>query len=305
MPRTRTTDERDRRTVTLYDDEALELMQGWWGSSSDPLYAIYSMGGQHEAWVFQDAIANIDDDLRRVLKVGRDQYQLGKGTFKKKEIDELRTIRDALEMALQDAAGNALDESRRRRPRASVGELGLQDPPSAKLKQEFDRLRRMGLSPTDATRLAKFRVSWIGHVGDVSWEDHGGGPVYFDDRYGVYRLAYVEPPYDEEDDHWHVYDVDLDARALADILDLDYESRQLPLEPSKFLKGMADSTGMDWEEIAEAVWSDDPMRLAFLTEEIAHYGGWENQLNADPVHLTYDEFVLRFGEEPSHRPGED
>jgi hypothetical protein len=93
--------ERDQRWVTLYDDEVLRLMQGWTGGQNDPLYAISSMGGANYAWVFEDAIANIDMDLARVKKISRNKYQLGKGTFTKKEIDELATIRNALAVALE------------------------------------------------------------------------------------------------------------------------------------------------------------------------------------------------------------
>jgi hypothetical protein len=103
-------DDRDHRLVTVYDDEALQLMPGWTGGQNDPLYAISSMGGQHEAWVFQDAIANLDADLRKVKKLGKGKFQLGKGTFTKKEIDELHTIRDALVMALESGD---LGEARR------------------------------------------------------------------------------------------------------------------------------------------------------------------------------------------------
>jgi hypothetical protein len=94
-------DKRNERWVTLYDDEALQLMQGWTGGQSDPLYAISSSGGANYAWVFQDAIANLSADLAKVKKVGN-KYQLGKGTFTKKEIDELHTIHDALVMTLDD-----------------------------------------------------------------------------------------------------------------------------------------------------------------------------------------------------------
>ena len=94
-------DRRDERWVDFYDEEARELMQGWWGSQSDPLYAIYSSGGNY-AWVFTDAIDNLDADISRAKKIGRNKYQLGKGTFTKKEIDELGTIRTALFFALQE-----------------------------------------------------------------------------------------------------------------------------------------------------------------------------------------------------------
>ena len=92
--------DRDTRAVTLDNPRVMDLITGWWGSQDDPLYAIHSMGGTHEAWVFQDAIANLDAMLASVKKVGS-KYQLGKGTYSKKEIDELRTIRDALARALK------------------------------------------------------------------------------------------------------------------------------------------------------------------------------------------------------------
>lgn len=105
-------DERDMRKIAVYDDEALKLMQGWTGGQSDPLYAISSTGGWNYAWVFTDAIVNIDRDLRSVKKLGRNKFQLGKGTFSKSEIDELRYIRDALQMALDDPESELVDEAR-------------------------------------------------------------------------------------------------------------------------------------------------------------------------------------------------
>ena len=105
--------DRDQREVTLYDDDVLEIMQGWTGGIDDPLYAISSTGGRNYAWVFQDAIANLDSDIRRVHKVGRNQYQLGKGIFTKKEIDELHQIRDALQYALEDVVGVGRTEEAR------------------------------------------------------------------------------------------------------------------------------------------------------------------------------------------------
>lgn len=104
-------DERDMRKIVLYDDEALKLMQGWTGGETDPLYAISSTGGWNYAWVFADAIANIDRDLSRVKKLGRNKFQLGKGTFSKAEIDELRYIRDALQMTLDDPESVMVDEA--------------------------------------------------------------------------------------------------------------------------------------------------------------------------------------------------
>jgi len=117
-------DERDQRWVDFDDGEALDLMQGWWGSSGDPLYAIYSSGGNY-AWVFEDAISNLNSDLARVKKLGRNKFQLGHGTFSGAEIDELQYIRDALAEALRDSAGQ-LTEARGARPLISS-----QDTPKA------------------------------------------------------------------------------------------------------------------------------------------------------------------------------
>jgi hypothetical protein len=103
-------DDRDQRWIIIYDDEARELMSGWTGGQTDPLYAISSSGGANYAWVFEDAIANLEKDIASVKKLGKDKFQLGKGTFTKKEIEQLHIIRDALEVAL--ASGGEVGESR-------------------------------------------------------------------------------------------------------------------------------------------------------------------------------------------------
>lgn len=98
---------RDTRKVAVHDRKALELMQGWTGGTDDPLYAISSTGGSNYAWVFEDAIANIDADLNKVKKIKNSKsYQMGRGTFSKKDIDELRSIRDALARALGEGEGS-------------------------------------------------------------------------------------------------------------------------------------------------------------------------------------------------------
>lgn len=104
-------DDRDQREVTLNDEQALELMQGWTGGVTDPLYAISSTGGWNYAWVFEYAIDNLDADISRVNQIGPDEFQLGKGVFTKEEIDELHYIRDALSMALYEDTGK-MRESR-------------------------------------------------------------------------------------------------------------------------------------------------------------------------------------------------
>jgi hypothetical protein len=117
-------DERDMRKLVIYDDEALKLMQGWTGGQSDPLYAISSTGGWNYAWVFTDAISNIDRDLSRVKKLGRNKFQLGQGTFSGKEIDELRYIRDALQETLDNPESVMVDEARGGHVRAPRGASG-------------------------------------------------------------------------------------------------------------------------------------------------------------------------------------
>jgi hypothetical protein len=92
-------------TVTILDveggDEAVALTQGWWNGQGDPLYAIGSRDGiDIERWVVERAVSNLSADIRKVKRLGHGKYQLGKGTFTKKEIDELHTMRDAFERAL-------------------------------------------------------------------------------------------------------------------------------------------------------------------------------------------------------------
>jgi hypothetical protein len=101
--------DRDQTWIDLHDKKAIQFMEGWWGGQNDPLYAIASSGGNY-AWVFEDAIANLEADLAKVKKSGK-KYKLGKGTFTKAEIDELKYIRDALADALEGARGEGdMDE---------------------------------------------------------------------------------------------------------------------------------------------------------------------------------------------------
>lgn len=102
-------EDRDIHWVDLHDKKAIKFMEGWWGGQDDPLYAIASSGGNY-AWVFEDAIANLESDLAKVKKSGK-KYKLGKGTFTKAEIDELKYIRDALVDALEGERGEGdMDE---------------------------------------------------------------------------------------------------------------------------------------------------------------------------------------------------
>lgn len=178
-------DDRDTTEVTLYDDEALELMQGWTGGTSDPLYAISSTGGQNYAWVFEYAIDNLDADINRVLQIGPDEFQLGKGVFTKAEIDELHSIRDALSMALYEDTGKMLE----RRSEAIRYEKPKHAPPG---RHVTPRSRR-GRQAQRRSPKRKFRIGQdvemisnptnVGHVvgfdpdGSVMVQWHGGRTV--------------------------------------------------------------------------------------------------------------------------------
>lgn len=100
--------DRDQTWVDMHDKKAIKFMQGWWGGQDDPLYAIASSNGNY-AWVFEDAIANLDADIAKVKKSGK-KFKLGKGTFTKAEIDELHYIRNALASALEGVRGGDMDE---------------------------------------------------------------------------------------------------------------------------------------------------------------------------------------------------
>ena len=91
-------------TVTIDDDKAVRFTQYWWVGMGDPLYAIGSNDGiDIPRHIVVDAVSNLNADLARVQKVGRNRYQLGKGTFKRSDIHELEHMRDAFQRALGDA----------------------------------------------------------------------------------------------------------------------------------------------------------------------------------------------------------
>ena len=138
-------DERDQRWVDFYDADVIGLMHSWYDGQDDPLYAIASSGGNY-AWVFEDAISNLDRDIRRVKKIGRNKYQLGKGTFTEAEIDELHQIRDALASALEEGAGRSL-EARRRSARAVSSK---RPPQGASTRRIFERPKRSAHRPLKA-----------------------------------------------------------------------------------------------------------------------------------------------------------
>jgi hypothetical protein len=178
-------DERDMRKIVLYDDEALKLMQGWTGGTSDPLYAISSMGGWNYAWVFSDAIANIDRDLHSVKKIGRNKFQLGKGTFSKAEIDELRYIRDELSMALDNPDNVMVDEARKvRASRGASGTVRATPKTDRRAYDFFYRHAGYGYGPGEtpeqgrkkgAAALAKAEQEATARGWTVKWEEDPEG----------------------------------------------------------------------------------------------------------------------------------
>lgn len=105
--------------VAITDTEARRLAAGWYGGASDPLYAIATSRGEGlpEA-VIDEAAENLSRDLRRVKKLSKTDaqvrefgendsriYQLGKGLYTKKEVDQLKYMRDAFAQALRQARG--------------------------------------------------------------------------------------------------------------------------------------------------------------------------------------------------------
>lgn len=155
------------------------------------------------------------------------------------------------------------------------------------LKKEYDRLRHyFDMTPSQATKVAKFRAAWINHIGDVTWEDYGGGPVYKSRRYpGQFRLDYVQPPESSEYPYWDVYTVDLDKRMLRDYLDKDNA------------KKVASYSGQSLRDIARALKRATPMDLAYVAELIGGYFGWGEI--GEMRQLTRRQFTMHYGEEPS------
>jgi len=98
--------------VNITDHKALRIADGWIAGQNDPLYSITSRDGRNiEPETIDRVISNINADMKRVLDLGAGhgsrRYQLGKGTFTKAEIDELRYMRDAFTRALAGGRGVA------------------------------------------------------------------------------------------------------------------------------------------------------------------------------------------------------
>jgi len=105
--------------VAITDSETLRMAGGWYGGAGDPLYAIATSRGEGlPEEVVEEAIENLSKDLRRVRKLSKNDaqvrefgengtriYQLGKGLYTKKEIGDLKYMRDVFAQALKHARG--------------------------------------------------------------------------------------------------------------------------------------------------------------------------------------------------------
>jgi hypothetical protein len=123
----------------------------------------------------------------------------------------------------------------------------------------------------------------VGHIGDVNWVEHGGGPVMID-RTGVYEpeLEYVEPPPDDLDfedpkARWTIYRVVLDPE-VPDWGDLEDVARTVGADPSEL---RADFT------------SEDPMKRALAYESWASHYGW-HEFDQYPNSFTCAEMNERY-----------
>lgn len=153
---------------------------------------------------------------------------------------------------------------------------------STQLRKDYQTFRRRGFSHLDATRLARQEGKMVGHIGDVNWIDHGGGPVYRDN--GGYTLDYVVPPQEGERQIWEVYSVSMpDPEAAKDYLRDG---------------GVQRYTGRSTREYLAALRSKNPLAEAQVWEDIAGFYGW-HEVDQSPARLNRKAITLRFGEEPS------
>lgn len=125
----------------------------------------------------------------------------------------------------------------------------------------------------------------VGTVGDVNWPEYDGGPVMVDET-GEYQpeLEYVETPTEDEDfesprARWTVYRVVLDPGQ--------------PWGYREDLESVAETSGQDPDELANAFKSDDPMERAYAYETWAGHFGW-HELDHDPLTLTCAEVNKRY-----------
>lgn len=132
----------------------------------------------------------------------------------------------------------------------------------------------------------------IGHIGDVNWPEHGGGPIY-ERPDGTCFLVYVEPPTDEvefndPEARWTVYSVELD-----------------PSPPSwGNANAVAASTDQSPIALKNAFKNHDPMKRAWAYETWAGYYGW-NEFDQYARQLTCAEMNEEFDADIDCAPPEE
>lgn len=123
----------------------------------------------------------------------------------------------------------------------------------------------------------------VGHIGDVSWPEYDGGPVFVDET-GVYapELEYVEAPsenvdFEDPSARWTVYRVPLE-KGVPDWGDINDVAR---------------TVGQDPGELRAAFESDDPIDRANAYQDWASHYGWF-ELDQYPLQLTCPEVNKRY-----------
>jgi len=121
----------------------------------------------------------------------------------------------------------------------------------------------------------------LGHIGDVSYVEHGGGPVIEADD-GTVHVEYIEPPedFDEPGAVWTVYRVELEPE-IPDWIDLQSAAR---------------TVGASWMGVAQAFHSTDPMERAWAYEVVAANWGW-HELDNYPLDLGRAEVGVRYDDD--------
>ena len=147
-------------------------------------------------------------------------------------------------------------------------------------KRIYERQRARGQPAAEAYRIAQERQQEpriIGHIGDVSWPQYEGGPIY-KSADGSYSLEYIVPDENESRPRYWVYRVDLDKEPLPEWVNPHDISQSTSISPTIIRKN----------------WNDpNPRNRAWARWEVANYYGWEN-LDGYPLVLTRREVQQRY-----------
>ena len=151
------------------------------------------------------------------------------------------------------------------------------DPPSERTKRIYSYHRRQGKPAQEAYRLAKWQREHriVGHIGDVNWLQHSGGPIMKDSS-GNYSLEYVEPPNGGK--KYIVYRVDLDKEPLPKWIDAKKVANTIGSSPGLIR--------LSWN-------SANPRKRALAREAVASHYGWF-ELDQYPLRLTKKEIQTRY-----------